>query len=143
MQKINNILIVTGIFPPDIGGPATYGATIENELKKRGFGVKVAVYSKTGRGLPRGLRHILFFLKLLPLVRKSDVVLSLNAVSAGSPALFAAKLFKKKFIVRIVGDYAWEIAAGKGKTNLLIDDFQKEPKRGWIGTLSKLQAWAC
>ena len=33
MQEIKNILIVTGIFPPDIGGPATYGATIESALK--------------------------------------------------------------------------------------------------------------
>ena len=129
---MKRILITTGIFPPDIGGPATYGAIMEQALKKRGFEVKVLIYSRTGKILPKGLRHFWYFLKLMPAVKKADAVLALNAVSAGRPALFWAKMFKKKFVVRIVGDYAWEMAVAKSKTSLLIDDFQKISKRGFL-----------
>lgn len=129
------ILIATGIFPPDIGGPATYGAIIEQALKENGFEVQVLVYSRTGKGLPRGLRHFWYFLKLIPMVKKADIVLALNAVSAGWSASFWAKIFKKKFIVRIVGDYSWEMSVAKGKTPLLIDDFQKSSNRGFIHSI--------
>lgn len=129
---MTKILIATGIFPPDIGGPATYGAIIEHALKERGFSVEVLVYSRTGRGLPKGLRHFWYFLKLLPAVKRSEIVFALNAVSAGRPALFWATVFKKRFVVRIAGDYAWERAVAKGRTSMLIDDFQKNPKRGFL-----------
>ena len=39
------ILIATGIFPPDIGGPATYVMTLCEELPKLGLEVKVVTYS--------------------------------------------------------------------------------------------------
>src|SRR3989338_1486362 len=137
---MKKVLIAKGIFPPDIGGPATYGATIKKALEEKGFEVDVAVLSKVGRGLPKGLRHLIFFFKLLPLARKADLILALNAVSAGYPALLASKFFKKKFLVRVVGDYAWEIVSGTGKTNILIDDFQKISKRG---LLHKIQTRVC
>src|SRR3989344_7548998 len=116
---MKKILIATGIFPPDIGGPATYGAVMADALKKHGFEVKVLVFSRTNKKLPKGIRHLVYFLKLLFLAKKYDVIFALNLVSAGFPALLAAKIFKKKFIARIAGDYAWEMAFGKGKTNLL------------------------
>src|SRR3989344_1308256 len=40
-----NILIATGIFPPDIGGPATYTKILSEELPKLGWEVKVVTYS--------------------------------------------------------------------------------------------------
>src|SRR4029077_334352 len=39
------ILIITGIFPPDIGGPATYVPAMGNELAKRGHRVTVVTLS--------------------------------------------------------------------------------------------------
>jgi len=146
---MKRILIATGIFPPDIGGPATYGHTLAGALISRDFDVRVITYSgskKTGsdpklkiskvsKSLPKGIKHLWFFLKAIFLVRKSDTVLALNAVSAGFPASLAARLFKKRFVVRIAGDYAWEMAALKGKTTLLIDDFQTLPKRGFLHSI--------
>ena len=38
------ILIATGIFPPDIGGPATNSALLARELPKRNIGVSVVTY---------------------------------------------------------------------------------------------------
>lgn len=144
MQKI---LIATGIFPSDIGGPATYGKIIANILVEHGLNVRVITYgsgnstkekfpvSRISRSIPKGLRHLIYFLRLFFLIRRSDAVLALNAVSAGWPALIWSRIFKKKFIVRIVGDYAWEMAVAKGKTSLLIDDFQKSSNRGFLHSI--------
>ncbi len=153
------ILITTGIFPPDIGGPASYAGLLGRELSKRDISVTVLTYSsvlkyeadnaqpfrvvRVWRGIPKILRHFIYFLKALFLAKKADVVFALNAVSAGLPALWAAKIRKKKFFVKIVGDYAWETAVNKDKTFLLIDDFQKSKRRGRIGTLHKYQAKVC
>ena len=137
---MKKILIATGIFPPDIGGPATYGVTMADALVKRGFEVKVSVFSRISRKIPKGLRHFLFLLKLIDNSKKTDIIFALNASSVGFPALLAAKLFKKRFIVRVAGDYAWEIASGKGKTGLLIDDFQKTSNKGY---LHKIQSFVC
>ncbi len=89
------------------------------------------------------MRHFVFLMKTFSESKDADVVFSLNATSAGLPALWAAKFRKKKFFVKIVGDYAWETAVNKGKTFLLIDDFQKSGKHGRIATLHKTQVKVC
>ena len=40
-----NVLMITGIFPPDIGGPATYVPTMSSELVKRGHKLTVVTLS--------------------------------------------------------------------------------------------------
>ena len=39
------VLMITGIFPPDIGGPATYVPTMGSELVKRGHKITVVTLS--------------------------------------------------------------------------------------------------
>ncbi len=157
-MKNKNMLITTGIFSPDIGGPASYCRLLAQEFSKY-FPVSVVSYSsairrsedktlnfkviRVWRKTPRFLRHLIYLLRILPVARKTDTIFALNAVSAGVPALMAAKMFKKNFWVRIPGDYAWEVAVNRGKTPLLINDFQNSKKKGWIGTLHKLQSWVC
>ncbi len=166
MQKI---LIATGLFPPDIGGPATYAETMANALSERGFSVQVITFAdgnkskiqysssatnvaqdgqklrvaRISKRWPKGLRHFIFFLKTFFLTGKSDIVFSLNAVSAGLPALISSWLRKKKFFVKIVGDYAWEIAVYKNRSSFLINDFQMATKKGWIKILANIQYWVC
>lgn len=151
-------LIVTGIYPPDIGGPASYGKTLAQKLAEN-FSVSLVTYSskrnfpedknqpfkiiRIAKWIPKFLRHFIFFTKAFSAAKNADVILALNAVSAGLPAFWTAKIRKKKFFVKIVGDYAWETAANTGRTSLLIDDFQKSKRRGWIGTLHKLQVRVC
>lgn len=117
------ILITTGIFPPDIGGPATYSKTLADGLAKAGFSVKVLTFysffknnSKNSkvftvwRGWPKGLRHIIYFFRILKLAKKTDVIFSQNATSVGLPALLAARLLKKKLVVKVVIDSLIEVA---------------------------------
>src|SRR5688572_23171169 len=39
------VLLATGIYPPDIGGPATYVRHLAAELTSKGMGVRVVAYS--------------------------------------------------------------------------------------------------
>lgn len=93
--------------------------------------------------LPKGWRHVVYLFKAISLAKKSDVIFALNAVSAGIPAMYAAKMAKKRFFVRVVSDAAWERAMEKGKTHLAPTDFQKIDKNGFVGLLHKLQCRVC
>ena len=156
---MNKVLITTSIFPPDIGGPATYAELVAGALSDNGFKVCVLTYSRQfgvkgdsthkfkvvrvwGKW-PKWIKHLIFGVKLLGLTRKFDAIYALNVWSAGFPSLIASKIFKKKFLIKIVGDYAWEVGVGKNRVKFLIDDFQKAVKIGWIGILYKLQGWIC
>lgn len=97
------IVFATGIYPPDIGGPATYVERLAKELNQ-----PVISYSRGLKKYPKGLRHLLYFLCLLRLSINKDVIYAQNVTSAGLPALLAAKLLRKRFILKIVGDAAWE-----------------------------------
>lgn len=155
---MKKILITTGIFPPDIGGPASYSMILGQNTPKD-VSVTVITYAskfsypgdktlpfkviRVWRKWPKGLKHLIYFFRVLGEAKKHDVVLSLNAVSAGMPSLAAARIRKKRFFVKIVGDYAWEIAINKKKSSLLINDFQDAAKTGFIKILSKMQHRTC
>src|SRR3989344_5493940 len=155
-MKTQRILIATGIFPPEIGGPASYGKILATKL---GTNATVLTYSsvwsfkddknqifrtiRVWSKWPIWIKHFIFGIKLIFMAQKHDVIYALNVWSAGFPCLITSYIFKKRFVVRIVGDYAWEVGVGKGKVKLLIDDFQKTQKRGWIGSLHKFQSLIC
>jgi len=155
---MHKILITSGIFSPDIGGPASYAMTLGKNAPN-GFSVTIMAYSnrlkypddnklpfkliRVWRKLPKGLRHLVYLFKVLSEAGKNDILFSLNAVSAGVPSLIAAKIRRKRFFVKVVGDYAWEIAVHKRKSSLLINDFQDVAKRGFINILAKTQRRVC
>ncbi|MBI2052708.1 MAG: glycosyltransferase family 4 protein, partial [Candidatus Ryanbacteria bacterium] len=147
------ILIATGIYPPDIGGPATYVKTIAHAFADRGHDVVVVTYGNArqdnstfsiftvSRALPKGLRHILYFLKILQRGIRSDVIFAQDPVSAGFPAALAAMILRKRFIIKIVGDYAWEQARLRYGVSDLLGDFLKK-KYGWrVEFLRKVERW--
>jgi glycosyltransferase involved in cell wall biosynthesis len=124
------LLIATGLYPPEIGGPATYTKLLEEKLPARGYEVSVLPFS-TSRHLPKVLRHLHFFFVLLRKAWSVDVVYAQDTVSVGLPALLAAKLLRKPFIVRVPGDYAWEQSVQRFGVTDTIDEFQlhKQPWR--------------
>ena len=128
------ILIATGIFPPDIGGPATYVKILEEELPKYGWQIKVVTYSdsaetqnhkfkiqnnteiqnsnvqiyKISREQNKLLRYLKYFWQVYKLNSWADIVYAQGPVSEGYPVYLACKLRRKPYILKIVGDYAWE-----------------------------------
>jgi hypothetical protein len=101
------ILISTGIYPPDIGGPAQYARNLYETWKGEGHEVKVAAY-RWERAFPPLVRHILFFLKILRKGWNADLILVLDTWSAAVPTMLACKFMHKKYILRTGGDFLWE-----------------------------------
>lgn len=118
------ILIATGIYPPDIGGPAEYARGVEEAWKRAGHKVKVLAF-RFERKLPSGVRHVYYFLRVLFSLRDVDLVFSPDTFSAALPALCASKLFGKKFIVRTGGDFLWEGYVERTGDLVLLRDFYR------------------
>ncbi len=119
---MRKVLICTGLFPPDIGGPATYSQTLFDELPKYGLKTEVLSYGSV-RKLPKIFKHIVYFLKVLSRGFKADIIFAQDPVSVGLPSYLAAKVLNKKFYLKIVGDYAWEQGIQRFGVSDILDDF--------------------
>ncbi len=132
------ILIATPLYPPDIGGPATYSKLLFDELPKRGIEVSTLSFGEV-RKLPKIIRHFFYFLKLLKRGRGVDIIFAQDTASVGFPALWASRILNKRFFVRVPGDYAWEQATQRYGVKDSIDEFQNK-KYGWrVEFLRKVQ----
>lgn len=147
------ILLVTGIFPPDVGGPATYIPHLAQSLVARGHKVQVVTLSgsdttsNVDRGRPyavtrikRGEGRFAWRLRLLPRLRRSmrwaDVVLANGVFGATSLASVGLKV---PVIMKVVGDHAWERAVNWGWTSEHMDGFQDESQSSRIRLLKALR----
>ena len=129
------ILITSGIFPPDIGGPASYVPKIATELSKRGHKVTVLCLSeqasddskfnfeviRINRRIFLPVRILLTIIKIISLSVKSDLIFA-NTLTFESS--IGAIFSKKPIVHKIVGDSAWERARNKGYFKGTIDEYQ-------------------
>jgi len=119
-----HLLLATGLYPPEIGGPATYAKLLEERLPKEGIEVTVLPFS-TVRIYAPIVRHIVYAWKLAQLSKKADAIFVQDTVSTGVPAALVATILRKKLIVRVPGDYAWEQGTQRFSVHESIDEFQK------------------
>jgi glycosyltransferase involved in cell wall biosynthesis len=119
-----NIVIATGIYPPEVGGPAQFAKGTENALRALGHDVKVFKFRDVGF-LPTGVRHLVFFLKVLFSLRGVDFIFSPDTFSAALPATLAAKMLGKKIIIRTGGDFLWEWYVERTGDLVLLRDFYR------------------
>jgi glycosyltransferase involved in cell wall biosynthesis len=147
------VLVITGIFPPDIGGPATYVPQIAEALAKSGHEVIVVTlsdrldhddtkYCFQVERLPRRTfklwRWLCTIVKLIKLGRVSDV-LFVNGLAM--EAAVANLFLRKPMVHKVVGDLAWERATTKGWVNDNFEDFQKRCYGLKIEALKALRSW--
>lgn len=119
------ILISTGIYPPDIGGPAQYARNLYETWKKQGHEVKVAAY-RWERAFPPLVRHILFFLKIFRKGWNADMILVLDTWSAAVPTMYACKIMRKKYFIRTGGDFLWETYTERTGDLVLFRNFYRD-----------------
>jgi len=119
------ILVCTGIYPPDIGGPATYSKILNDELPSRGFSVDILSFGEV-RHYPKFLRHLVYFFRVLSRGADANVIYAQDPVSVGFPSAIAARLMNKRFLLKIVGDYAWEQGAQRFGVEDNLDVFQEK-----------------
>ncbi len=136
---MNKILLVTTIYPPQIGGPATFINHFARFLTEKGNKVTVVCISdrkypemdnkemfsvyRITPGFFKVAFHLRKWLILLYTIFTNDKVL-LNGLEEDSHKI--CKLLKRKYILKIVGDKAWEFGRNNSLTTLNIDEFQKE-----------------
>jgi glycosyltransferase involved in cell wall biosynthesis len=118
-----NIVLATGIYPPEIGGPATYVRALAKELVQKGHVVTVIAYGTPKRGegfdvygVSRSFpvfRWVLYAMMLRRHARDADVVVAFSSVSVGIPCVLAFSK-KPKYILRLGGDFLWERYADWG-----------------------------
>jgi len=129
------IVLATGIYSPDIGGPATYVSCIAKEFSRRGMEVVVVTYGgnpKSQAPNPREVwevvrvkkgycpinRWFMYAKALRKIGKDADIVYAFSSVSCGVP-LKLARLKKPKKILRLGGDFGWErYTDWGGKKNL-------------------------
>lgn len=119
---IMKVVIATPLYPPDIGGPATYTKILEDELAKRGHEVRVVSF-RTVRHFPKGLSHLAYFFRVFQGAYGADIIYALDPFSVGLPSLLAAMVRAKPFAARIAGDYAWEQGVQRFGVKENLDEF--------------------
>ena len=140
MSNNLKILIATGIYPPDLGGPATLLTKLPEALRERGLGVKIITYSdaapseqerqrgevwriKRGRGF---FSQAAYFWRFWRLSFWSDIIYATDTYSVGYFAYLIKKMTGKKYVLRFAGDSAWETSVARGWTQDYIVDFQNK-----------------
>ncbi|MEW6171993.1 MAG: glycosyltransferase family 4 protein [Bacillota bacterium] len=149
------VLFITGIFPPDIGGPATYVPVMARALSERGHRVKVLTTSephdmkhndggfpfpvaRVNRRLSLWRRTVDLIRQIIRLGRDADVI---YANGMHFEAVLANKFIRQPLVMKIVGDEAWERATRKGWTTDGFEDFQNK-RQNWPAELNKrLRSW--
>lgn len=135
------LVIATPLYPPEIGGPATYAKLLEEGLPGKDIEVELVKFSEV-RHLPKLIRHYAYYRRVLKAARLADAVLALDPVSVGLPAMKAAQKARKPFVVKIVGDYAWEQGQQRCGVTETLDAFvTHEQKSFFVRRLQKIQTY--
>ena len=152
------ILITVGIFPPDIGGPASFVPKIAELYSNSGHDVTVVCLTdkkqtdKLNFKVVRILRNqnlLIRWIKTVSQIIRQGYNADLLFVNGLPMESYIANIFtRKKLIRKIVGDWAWERGMNKKIINESFDEFQNNKhnlhleiakfSRGWTATKADL-----
>lgn len=135
------VLLAADIFPPQIGGPATYVVALANSLTQRGDEVKIVSLNPAGKQISPITYHISrnskvggyleYFLLLYKHAKTMDVIYAMGPVNAGLPALIVSRLRRKPLVTKVVGDYAWEQGVERFGITATVEEFQRLRQLPW------------
>jgi glycosyltransferase involved in cell wall biosynthesis len=147
------LLLITGIFPPDIGGPATYVPQLTRALAQRGHRVTVLTLSdrldhddghypfavvRLPRHLRKPLRWLCTIHQIVRLGRQADVLFANGLVLE---AVLANRWLRKPLVQKVVGDLAWERACSRGWVTDTFETFQPQRYGLKVEALKRLRSW--
>ncbi|MCS7007573.1 MAG: glycosyltransferase family 4 protein [Thermoleophilia bacterium] len=128
------VTIVSGIWPPDVGGPASHAPELAAFLQERGHEVEAVVTADAppaprpypvhwvDRASPRGIRHA----RCVALIRRracrGDVVYATSMLGRAS---LGARLARRPLVAKLVADEAYERARRFGLFAGDLDAFQR------------------
>lgn len=129
-------LLVSGIYKPEIGGPATFIPKLANQLLQQGNEVEVVTLKNSqankteepwtvyyiNRDQNIGLRFIKTAMRIFYRSITSEHVFANGLYQETGLSLF---FLRKNSVAKIVGDPVWERATNLGETSLGIKDFNQ------------------
>jgi len=128
-------VIITGIYPPEIGGPAAFALRFSQFLSDSAD-VQILTYTdhksqftiedgvavlRISRNMPLWRRYIHFLNQCLKLKIQG---FAFFVIGGFLEALAANLLFRVRYVAKVPGDIVWERARNNGYTNRSISDFQ-------------------
>ncbi|MBM3469393.1 MAG: glycosyltransferase family 4 protein [Armatimonadetes bacterium] len=147
------LLIVTPVFPPDIGGHATAIPLLAVELCRRGHQVTVLTVSdradgddslypfsvvRLARPGPRLVRWLRTIRMILKLGSRADVLL---VYGLALESVVANALLRRPLVMKVVGDLAWERSVLLGRVRDTFEAFQQRRYGARVEALRRLRAW--
>ena len=136
--------IVSGIWPPDVGGPATHAPELAAWLRGHGHAVEALVTADgapapqpypvywVSRRLPAGVRHAEVVRRLVSRGRRADVVYATSMLGRSAAA---AALTGTPLVLKVTSDPAFERARRRGAVDGAVADFQSAPGGAFVGAL--------
>ena len=138
------IVLATGIYPPQIGGPATYVRALAERLAAAGHDVRVLTFHPGGpveadpwpvARVPTSGGPLARWRRYASTLRRdaadADVVYAFSSVSAGVP-LVLSRVKAPVRVLRLGGDFLWERATDRGSRTTLAEWYDARPKTRWL-----------
>jgi len=129
------IVVVSGIWPPDVGGPASHAPALAEALLEAGHTVEVVTTADrtpaprpyplrwVARGRPAPLRHLAVVREVRSAARGADRVYATTMVRR---AALGAALARRPLVVKLVADEAYERERRAGRFAGTLEQFQTE-----------------
>jgi glycosyltransferase involved in cell wall biosynthesis len=125
------VVIVSGIWPPDPGGPASHAPALADFLAARGHKVEVVTtaerapeprpYPVSWAARSSPLRHVRAAALVWRAARRADAVYATSMIRR---AAIGARLARRPLVVKLVSDEAFERATRSGRYVGTLDEFQ-------------------
>jgi glycosyltransferase involved in cell wall biosynthesis len=128
------VLVVSGIWPPDVGGPASHAPDVARFLQGRGHEVEVVTTASSApaaeefpvrwvsRRLPVGVRHVRGGALIRARARRVDVVYTTGMFGRSSAGALTAR---RPYVVKLTADPAFERMRRRGLVAGDVDEFQQ------------------
>jgi len=129
------VLVVSGIWPPDVGGPASHAPEVAGFLAEHGHDVEVVTTAASAppavaypvhwvpRSLPKGVIHVRTAELVRARARHADVVYTTGMFGRSFAGASAAR---RPYVVKLTADPAFERARRRGFVAGDVDTFQHE-----------------
>jgi glycosyltransferase involved in cell wall biosynthesis len=128
------ILLITSIYPPQVGGPAIFTSRFSGWLLEKNFKVKIITYTTEVTNGNDKISYIslqygrltAFFKFIFEILKNSNKNTLILSNGAFIETYIACLISRRKYLLKIPGDHVWELSRNRGWTNKTIEDFQYE-----------------
>jgi len=130
------VVVVSGIWPPDVGGPASHAPALADALRESGHEVEVVTTADAAplrrsypvrwvsRARPAPFRHLAVVRQVASAARRADRVYATTMIRR---AALGAALARRPLVVKLVADEAYERERRSGRFAGTLEEFQRHP----------------